>query len=175
MLELQYDKFGILSLAKICDSLPMWAYYSDNHTGMCIGLKTSELAKHQKYILTEKEELIVLYDVNYTDEIPRINIDLPLDGNMSKEEFKEEETVHHTKSVHWKYEEEIRLIYWDNPNKAYSLGKEAIGEVLLGINVEEENVENLINNLIDTGSNTTVKKAKKSSHHYGLEFEKVDY
>ena len=134
LLELQYEKFGVLSLVKDWNSLPMWAYYAENHEGFCIGFRTEVFAKNQKKLLTEKGVLLALHDVIYTDEIPHINIDTPLDGDSSDEHFDETEAVHCTKSIHWEHEDEIRMIMWNHPNTTYSFGTDAIGEVIIGLN-----------------------------------------
>ncbi|MDR8394381.1 DUF2971 domain-containing protein [Aliifodinibius sp. S!AR15-10] len=172
MLEHQYEQFGILSLVKEPTSLPMWAYYSNNHSGMCIGLKTEALAKFQKFMIQEHGELLLLHDVIYTEEIPEVNIDTPLDD--SETEVKESELVHYTKSDHWQHEDEIRLIFWKHPNTTCELGPGAIGEVMVGIKADDDDVNELISKLKSNNSNATVKRAKKSSYEYGVDFEVIE-
>lgn len=174
LLELQYERFGILSLVRDWNSLPMWAYYSENHSGFCVGLKTGVIAEKQKKLLVEKQILIALHDVIYTDEIPHINIDTPLDGDTSDEHFDETEAVHCTKSIHWEHEDEIRMIMWNHPDTALSFGTDAVGEVIIGLNAKEENVEKLIDELKKVKSNAIIKRAMKSKEKYGLAFKKID-
>ena len=173
LLELQYEKFGILSLVRDWNSLPMWAYYSENHEGICIGLKTEVIAKKQKQLLTEEDILLALYDVIYTIEIPHINVDTPLDDDSADENFDETEAVHCTKSIHWKHEDEIRLIMWNHPGTAYSFGTDAIGEVIIGLNAKDDNVEKLKDELRRVKSNAIIKRAIKSKEKYGLTFEEI--
>jgi len=172
MLEHQYEQFGILSLVKEPTSLPMWAYYSNNHSGICIGLKTKALAEYQKFMFQEHQNLLLLHDVNYTEQIPEVSIDTPLDDSETK--VKEEELVHYTKSNQWQHEDEIRLIFWNHPNSTCELGPDAIGQVIVGIEADDENVKELINELKSNNSNAVVKRAKKSSYEYGLDFEVIE-
>lgn len=172
-LELQYERFGVLSLVRNWSSLPMWAYYSENHEGICIGLKTEVIAENQKRLLTEKDILLALHDVIYTDEIPHINIDTPLDGDTSDEHFDETEAVHCTKSIHWAHEDEIRMIMWNHPDTKYSFGTDAVGEVIIGLNAKDDNVEKLKDELRRAKSNAIIKRAIKSKEKYGLTFEEI--
>lgn len=174
LLELQYERFGVLSLVRDWNSLPMWAYYSENHTGICIGLKTEVIAEKQKQLLAKKEILIALHDVIYTDEIPHVNIDTPLDGDSTDENFDETEAVHCTKSIHWKHEDEIRLIMWNHPDTPYSFGKDAVGEVIIGLNATDENIERLKTELRRVKSEAVIKRAIKSKEKYGLTFEELE-
>ncbi|MEX2409848.1 MAG: DUF2971 domain-containing protein, partial [Candidatus Paceibacterota bacterium] len=172
MLEKQYEQFGILSLVKEPTSLPMWAYYSNNHSGMCIGLKTDALARYQKFMIKKKQKLLLLHDVNYTEGIPNVNIDTPLDD--TEMQTKEEEFIHYTKSDQWQHEGEIRLIFWEHPNVTGELGAEAIGEVIVGIKADDDNVKELISKLKSNDSDAIVKRAKKSPYEYGLDFEVIE-
>ena len=38
--ELNYKRYGICSLTEIRDDLLMWAHYSDQHRGFCVGIDT---------------------------------------------------------------------------------------------------------------------------------------
>ncbi|PWN06092.1 hypothetical protein DDZ15_09565 [Rhodohalobacter mucosus] len=174
LLELQYERFGILSLVRDWNSLPMWAYYSENHEGICIGLKTEVIAEKQKQLLTEEGILLALHDVIYTDEIPHVNIDTPLNGDSTDENFDVTEAVHCTKSIHWKHENEIRLIMWNHPDTPYSFGADAVGEVIIGLNAKDENIEKLKKELSRVDSNAVIKRAIKSKEKYGLTFEDIE-
>lgn len=170
--ELQNQKFGIFSLTKNPLSIPMWAYYSENHSGFCVGLKTTVIAEHQLRVL-ENGGLFSLYDVNYTSEIPNVLIDMPLNDNKNDNDYSE--SVHYTKSKDWKHEEETRIIFWNFTNKVYRFGPELAGEVILGYNVSQEKKDTIIQLLRENGSIIELKKVKKSHDFYGLEFETIKY
>lgn len=173
--EMQFDRFGILSLAKTATSLPMWAYYSDNHEGICVGIKPEILGLFQDYLFMEHNDLLVLYDVDYTDKIPIVNIDTPLDGVEQEQSLDTTEAINYIKSDQWSHEEEIRLIYWNKVDRAFELGRQAIGEVILGLKISEDNVKKIVTGLIECGSDAVLKRAIKSKGKYGLEFQEIDY
>lgn len=175
LLELQDKKFGILSLVKKRDSLPMWAYYSNNHQGMCIGLKTQVIAEQQIKLIEETKQLMLLHDVIYTNNIPHVNIDLPLEEESSIEKSEEEEKVHYTKSSQWEHEEEIRLIYWEHTNESFLFGTRSIGEIIVGMEAHDENVELLLNELREVDSQANVLQASKSPHQFGLDFDEISF
>ena len=172
MHEMQNQKFGILSLTKNPLSIPMWAYYSENHAGFCVGLKTTVIGEHQLRVL-ENEGLFTLHDVKYTSDIPEVMIDMPLDDGKNDHDYSE--SVHYTKSTDWKHEDETRLIFWNYTNKVYRFGPELAGEVILGYNISDEKTDTMIQILRDNGSTLELKKVKKSHEFYGLELETIEY
>ncbi len=170
----QFDTFGILSLAKECTSLPMWAYYSNNHQGVCVGFKTEVIGEHQIALHKEKRELLVLHDVEYEEKVPSVIIDTPLDGDESMENLEQTEKIHYTKSTQWKHENEIRLIKWHGADEAYSFGASAIAEVIIGLRASDEDKSKLIEEINKLESKPSIKQAIKSQDEYGLVFEQVD-
>ena len=167
VLKIQYRNFGIFSLTPIPDSIPMWAYYSDSHEGFCVGLDTSIIAEHQLKLLP-KDQLLILHKVNYQKNMPVCNVDVNPKG-QSDGELKELELTLYTKSTSWRHEKEYRLLYYDHPATVYSFGKEAVTEVIIGINTCEKNKTQLIERLTSDNPSVKIKQAKKSINSYEIE------
>ncbi|QKE63986.1 DUF2971 domain-containing protein [Aquipseudomonas campi] len=82
------EKIGILCLTEDPLNILMWSHYAQNHTGICIGFDTGELPFSSAM------------QINYREERP-------------KAEFDSDALIEHvllTKSQHWKYEKEWRVL-----------------------------------------------------------------
>ena len=152
------ERAWVCSLSKVNDSLLMWSYYT-NHTGICIGLNMEKVAKYLHVMLGQ-----IVYpeamEVSYTDIVCKPNY------------FKEPKDFHHyqlcTKAKAWEHEQEMRLIILDPNNWCMSMstpykpknkkdlipwnevrfhppiGKECFESVYFGINMSEEDKDNII-------------------------------
>jgi hypothetical protein len=135
-IEENLKKFGICSLSGNRDSLLMWAHYTAKHTGLCIGFKVARMWEVAE-LLAKQNELLELHEVKYAESMPDINMfeamlkldSQPDDGSVSQ--------FIATKSSHWKYEDEFRLVFWGHPNSIIAFGPSLIAEVVLGCRMEE--------------------------------------
>jgi hypothetical protein len=91
------ENFGILSLTRRPDSLLMWAHYANGHQGFVIEFDDRHPWFHQGY--EGFDDLGHLRGVRYSERRPYASMD----------ELNEVDLLL-TKSVEWKYEEEMRLI-----------------------------------------------------------------
>jgi hypothetical protein len=102
----------------------MWAHYAEKHRGFCVGInkKTLSFIKFTKLI-----------DVEYLNSLPKRPL-FPSD----------EENVGYllkhlsTKSKHWSYEREVRLVYLLKSRIAINLPSDFINEIIFGISMSEE-------------------------------------
>jgi hypothetical protein len=168
-IETNYNKFGLCCLTSARDDLLMWAHYSDDHRGFCVGIDTAQLLELQNS-LARRSHLLDLRKVIYADKMPEINFYESMMSNQG-----EEETIDLlcTKSAHWSYEEEFRLIYWDHTNTALSIEQDAIAEVCLGCRIQEENREKTLSLLDEKHSSAAVFQAHKHETSFTLEFEQI--
>jgi len=104
-IEKAYEKTnqqtGILSLTKEWNNTLMWSHYTNSHKGFCVGfnsgdhfftdinMRDKEYAKHTK-------------EVVYSDKRAEINVDIPYAPPSLD--------IYFTKSIDWKYENEVRSI-----------------------------------------------------------------
>lgn len=82
------EKIGILCLTEDPLNILMWSHYAQNHTGICIGFDTGE------------SPFSSAKQITYSEERP-------------KADFESDDLIEHvllTKSQHWKYEKEWRIL-----------------------------------------------------------------
>ncbi|MDQ6786886.1 MAG: DUF2971 domain-containing protein [Acidobacteriota bacterium] len=93
----------VLSLTKTPDNPLMWSHYADSHKGVVIGFDYDNYFFHQ----TEHPQITCSYDVNYSDVRPEffdfVNF---WNMNVSVDDYR---NMLLTKSIEWKYEEEVRM------------------------------------------------------------------
>ncbi|GAV21834.1 DUF2971 domain-containing protein [Carboxydothermus pertinax] len=101
----------VMCLSEVKDSILMWSHYSENHTGFCIEYNFKELGP-----LNPQSRM--LFPINYTDDLfdatqyilqPLIRRDHSF-NNL----FGIYPTI--TKSTHWAYEKEWRIVFPLGPN-----------------------------------------------------------
>lgn len=100
------------------NNLLMWAHYAGKHEGYCL--------KFCSEILKSKNKLIGFYPIEYSDSRPLIN----LSGNEINN-MKLAQKILLSKSNHWKYEEEVRLI-WNNREEYFDFQVESLTGIVFG-------------------------------------------
>ena len=80
--------YGILSLSRRHDSLPLWAHYADNHTGYCLEFRN-------------EGDFATGYEVLYQEKMP-LRLSSEIDPYQCDFLF--------TKRPEWAYEEEVRIL-----------------------------------------------------------------
>ena len=122
-----HETFGICSLTPKSDNLLMWSHYANSHKGFCIGFNKDELYSSVNGMLAK---------VNYSENMPRIpmfsvgNETLPI--------------LLSTKSSHWEYEEEYRIVKVFAANKVFKLNDAAFKEIIFGCRMNPESKQEII-------------------------------
>ncbi|RUT71543.1 DUF2971 domain-containing protein [Flavobacterium cupreum] len=147
--ETQYGKvnqdIGILSLSKNWKNSLMWAHYTESHKGFCIGFD-SQHNFFTNYLCPDKETSKTIREVIYSEK----RVEIPMILGQEKLNFE----PYITKSLDWKYEEEVRIISTLNSREHLINGKpldiylfkvphSAINEIVLGANINVENEEKI--------------------------------
>ncbi|MBV5282365.1 MAG: DUF2971 domain-containing protein [Paludibacter sp.] len=101
-------KYGIYSLSNTFKSELLWAYYASGHTGFCVEYDIDIIAKCLNY--NQYASLTNFVEVDYQNKIPEINRKNSRQLFMHNNE-KLLQTIIGTKSLSWKHEDEIRLIF----------------------------------------------------------------
>lgn len=171
----QYEKvnkdIGIFSLSKNWNNALMWAHYTISHKGFCIGFDS----KHNyfsDYISSDGNSSKVIKEVVYSEN--RVKIPMVL----GQEKLNYEPYI--TKSLDWRYEEEIRIISSLNSsiNKIlkkpfdiylFKIPHDCINEIILGANIELQNETEIRKFALK--KNIKVYKAKISDTKYDMERE----
>ena len=167
--ETNYQKFGLCCLTPVKDDLLMWAHYSDNHRGFCVGIDTIKLSKFSNS-LARKELLLDLVKVEYSEKMPDINF---FSSMISEHSDQDMMTLLCTKSEHWRYEQEFRLMYWDHINTALTIGHDAISEVILGCRIHDQNKKMVLSILSERNCSARVYQAHKNQSRFGILFDQV--
>ena len=79
-----------------------------------------------------------------------------------------------TKSIHWKYEEEWRLLvapeYPDKIHETMEFKSDALEGIVLGVKTTEEDEERIINLVAKRDNKISIYRAKQLSGSFDLEF-----
>jgi Protein of unknown function (DUF2971) len=114
------QNIGVFSLSGTNDDILMWAHYADSHRGFCI-----EYSRTPDNILGKQA-----YPVIYQENLPSLSV---------QDVAREPDGLHKlllTKSAHWIYENEWRVL--GKPDKALQFPCE-IKSIIFGLNMSEEN------------------------------------
>jgi hypothetical protein len=123
--------FGIFCATKIWDNILMWAHYSSNHSGFCVGL-------NRKYLYDNHLSNANAASVIYTKKFPLID---PFDDFIQKM-FKKS----HSKARNWKYEKEYRFYINSSPSvltiddRRIKITKECFNSIMIGLAFPKEQI-----------------------------------
>lgn len=155
------DVVGIVSLSRVRDNPLLWAHYASAHTGISIEFTASEVA-HLDFFGH-------VLPVRYREDRPVIEFyrDPPRE---------QVEKAVLTKSTHWKYERESRILTYNRDEERYfHFPPEVISAVYLGCRVSAGHRSQVAGWLRDRDctSSATLYRARPSEASYGLEFDIV--
>lgn len=154
LIKIAQDKaligIGIKCLTPKPDNLLMWAHYADNHRGVCF-----------EFDITQDHELFDnIFPIIYSDFIPSVNL-------SNREDIPK---IYSTKSKHWEYEEEVRVMKGES--RTYKYNPRALRSIICGCNMNKEKID-MINKIIKNDpelNHVILKKAIKSDNKFALEF-----
>lgn len=163
-------RHGITCFSEAKDNILMWAHYADCHQGVCIGLNVNKLVDDPEQKLSK---------VKYSSE--RVILPLGLDNDHGGAIIDE---LIRTKSNHWSYEHEWRLICLDPEETDYFYsfdgGKDTFAEVILGCKICRDHKLKIIKRVNEINSNKPknshpVKLFEANIHktEYGLTFSET--
>ncbi len=135
------------------DSIPMWAYYAANHTGLCLKYDFGLLDKEEQYNRCIMESL---HKVWYTNNRP-----LDPDGTFS----------YLIKAQDWSHEQEWRLVNWRNTDQ---ISLPCITEVYLGIKAPLELFASTIDAIKASGRDIKLFHCYPNLQEYCIEFQAIN-
>lgn len=149
---------GVYCLSAINDDILMWSHYSDGHRGICLEFDTTK-----NFFLFD-----VALKVSYDDLYPSIDI-----INMGK--FDEYRKALLTKSKHWEYEKEWRIL---KPGDLGGPGKhhfipELLTGVILGALISTEDKNKVLDWIENYPTKLTLYQAKINRTKYQLDIEPI--
>lgn len=146
---------GVCCFAGNESNLLMWSHYSDSHKGVCLKFDA----------LKDPDFFVFPLPVHYQSEYPNYN-HLGERQDILK-------SLILTKSDHWKYEEEQRVLKTEKVG-LHQFKKPALVEIIFGCKCPEEKIKKYIELAKSHGFASTFKKAVKKHREYGLDFISID-
>ena len=161
-LKKTYEHFistvGVYCLSEKNDGLLMWSHYSDSHRGICIEFDASK----KRTLFWEALK------VSYPDrnDLPIVNI-----MGLAEGEGEEFQKALLTKSDHWKYEEERRVLKYEQdggPGK-YLFSPELLTGVILGARMPAKDKEILVDWIEDYPADINIFQAELKNGKYQVD------
>jgi hypothetical protein len=166
-IEKRLKEVGIVSLSEYSDDIIMWSHYADSHKGFCVGFDTNNLQRFKEQYKQLHEVLFNIYKVKYNKKYP------------TPSPFGTEEEVVidplRIKSYIWNYENEYRLISLNGSNQILQLTDEIISEVILGCQMAEPDIEDIIRVLSKLRKPIRLYKMEMKTAEFGLSKKEIAY
>jgi Protein of unknown function (DUF2971) len=150
---------GIYCLSAINNDILMWSHYSDGHRGICLEFDTT-----QNVILFD-----IAFKVYYNDEYNCVDIN---NIGSNSDEYKK---CLLTKSKHWEYEKEWRILKPEElggPGE-YNFVHELLTGVILGALISSEDKEKVLSWMKKYPTKLALYQAKINRIKYQLDIESI--
>lgn len=143
------NKAGITCFTSREDDLLLWTHYANSHTGICLKFD----------VLKSLETFALPIIVKYVNKYPEYNY---------IKDYKDEliDFMFQTKSLDWEYENEYRILKPEIGE--YDFNKDALVELIFGVNASNESIERYKDILSSNGYNTKIKYATVSDSEYKI-------
>jgi hypothetical protein len=151
--------FGIYCLSEVPDDILMWSHYSDSHKGICLQFS----ANIKLSIFWEA------YKVKYQEDYPSVNI-------MDIGEYEQFFNLFATKSNHWKYEQERRIIKTpdEGGSNSYHWNSDLLTGVILGAKITKKGQETVNEWISKSPSPINVYRARINESSYKLDIQGIN-
>ena len=114
------SRVGVLCLSEVHDDILMWAHYAESHRGVCLVFNPAE------------PFFAAAQPVHYREERPHVNPLVHTHEQML-------DAALFTKSNHWSYEREWRILQYKKGAGVYTVPAKALMQVVLGAEIAAEN------------------------------------
>lgn len=157
---------GVISLSEKNDDILMWGHYADCHKGYCLEFNRQALVEWLKSVPGKLSEVI------YEKAYPTVG-----DYLKYKKENKLDELFLLIKSIHWSYEEELRILVgidWkrDKPHML-SLPENILTGVIFGCEMLGDNIMIIQGYLDQWQDKPRSYRAFKSGSQYAVEIKQI--
>ncbi len=145
---------GVMCLSEVHDDILMWAHYADSHRGVCL-------------IFDPEEEFFATAQrVNYKKTRPRVNPVVNSYDEML-------EAAMFTKSDHWAYEREWRILQYKKGSGVYTVPTASLRQVILGAEISEENQTKVRQWSVNGPNEISIASAALSQSEFRVEVPSV--
>ncbi|MEE8155308.1 MAG: DUF2971 domain-containing protein [Phycisphaerales bacterium] len=148
---------GILCLTPLCKNQLMWTHYAKWHTGVCIQFRVQEekVEPHLEFICEAQP-------VEYADRCPQINF-----VRDDRVELFRKALL--TKTRAYSYEEEWRIVRYDDGPGLKPIPKGIIGGIILGVNIEQTIEDRIIQACAEYDGDVEIVRASLDPETFGLQ------
>jgi hypothetical protein len=161
------NQLGIVSFAGSRDNLLMWAHYANAHRGIVIEFDANKLSGDTS--LRSVDFFGEALQVQYVETLPTTNF-------FTEDSVKQVKKLLLTKSSHWKYEQEFRMVVKDRKRSpSLSFTPEYVTAIYLGCRIEDSDRRAVLDCLAARSPSVPVFDAKPSTLKYGLDFTLVSH
>ena len=147
--EMVTSKIGVLCLSETCRDILMWSHYADAHKGICL-----------KYYAI-KNVFETAQVVHYEELRPVINARVQTPDEMLDRAI-------FTKSEHWAYEKEWRLIQYKTGAGIYRTPPEALVGIVFGAQIDAADRTEVLNWVATLSQPPTIYQATVSNTKFEL-------
>lgn len=141
------DTWGVFCLAESPSNILMWAHYAASYTGICMEIETGKFGN--------------ISPVGYSENRPVITWleNTPIAQKSRKGLY--------TKSSHWSYEDEWRVMHL--ANKALELGPGTVRRIIFGPNCSALTIEKIIEIVRQAGQDIALAKAVPNTKKFEID------
>ena len=155
------SQIGICCLSSVSDSILMWSHYADHHKGIVVEFNTFQ-DKCTK--LHDVEKTLFCYPIVYQNQMPKISARNGQDG------FTAVRRSILTKSLSWKYENELRVLSTNLGPGIHKFDSTLISRVITGVKMTDKDYLDLVHRVEkrnkSNGLSIKVVKAEMSKDSY---------
>jgi hypothetical protein len=155
------DNSGILCLSEKRDDILMWSHYAGGHSGVCLEFKYDPGEKFLGYALP----------VHYADEFPEVSVKQIFDGQQDHVTFAKMAFL--TKSAHWSYEKEWRLIDLVPGVRKYRFPAELLTGLILGNRMTGEQTHKIRKLAAQWSRPPTMYQAHRKDRQFALDIRSL--
>lgn len=154
------NKFGIYCLSRMSNDILMWSHYTDGHKGICLQFDTTK----DKDMKLFGQAIRITYGKQY----PIVNI-------MNFDNPKEYYNAFLTKSNHWKYENEWRILKdsEEGGSGKHDFQAELLTGVILGALISPEDRKEIRDWVSNYPTKINLYQAKINRTKYQLDIEPI--
>lgn len=165
-----YEESSVLCLAKRADSIPMFAYYADDHHGVAIELEFSDIEIPCGILCGDLSDLgnlyerkIVVDDVEYLPDLPELNYHRLYGRHQLIK------SLMFTKFVGWRHEEEFRVFRRGVASSTVEFPASMLKRVIFGARSGSAELDLVKHWLSYHGHPVILAKADVSTGKFGLD------
>lgn len=156
-------KLGVLCLSKNFNQPLMWAHYAESHAGLLLELDESHPCLNRRR--TDVDELGFLRPVQYSSVRPKLDMSVVAEDRGF-------DVFALTKSDHWAYEEELRLVWPlelcdlapDGKTRLFDVPSSAVRSVTIGCKASRETETTLLE-MVSAAERLSHIKVRKARLH----------